>query len=50
VIHWPAYDRALVRRGDVTVWFGSMMISCVSTGAGEAQANAVADIVFQPQH
>ena len=27
VANWPAYDRALVRRGDVTVWVSSEAIT-----------------------
>ena len=26
VANWPAYNRALVRRGDVTVWVSSALV------------------------
>ena len=32
VAHWPAYNRALVRRGDVTVWVSSEAIAAWTPG------------------
>ena len=35
VANWPAYNQALVRRGDVTVWLSSEAIAACPCGSGK---------------
>ena len=47
VANWPAYNRALVRRGDVTVWLSSAAIAaCPPRGVGARKRGFVAALAI----
>ena len=52
VVNWPAYNQALVRRGDVTVWLTSEAIADVTETLDLARAQAGVDrvrVVHRPR-